>query len=141
MRALVFAIVAASFVAACDAGPDPEAARGYATQIDAKAARQCGRGYQAFVGRFAAQNSETRGIDAPLKSLDLFPPMFFAPFDQQEFESFAGGYGDEVRDRLLGLRSNLVRTGTALKNDYVQPNWQAYCDGMKQMARTLRNMG
>ena len=141
MRTFVFAVVAAGFVAACDAGPDPEAARGYADQIDAKVAQQCGPGHQAFVRRFPAQSSETRGIDAPLKSIHLFPPMFFAPFDQQEFETFAGGYGDEVRDRLLDLRSNLVRTGTALKNSYAQPNWQAYCDGMKQMARTLRNMG
>jgi len=141
MRLLVLAGLATLFLAACDGGPDPEAARGYATQIDEKAAKQCAAGYQTFLRRFPAQTSDTRGIDAPLKSIDLFPPMFFAPFDQQEFETFAGGYADDVRDRLLNQRSTLVRTGTTLKNDYAEANWRAYCDGMRQMARTLRNLG
>ncbi len=141
MRLLTLAVLIALFVAACDGGPDPEAAGDYARQIDEKAAKQCAAGYQTFVRRFPQQTSDTRGIDAPLKSIDLFPPIFFAPFDQQEFEGFAGKYADDIRDRLLNQRSAMVRTGMALKNDYAQPNWQVYCDGMKQMARTLRNLG
>jgi hypothetical protein len=141
MRSLILVVAASFFLAACDGGPDPEAARGYATQVTDKAAKQCAAGHQTFLRRYPPQTSSTRGIDAPLKSIDLFPPIFFAPFDQQEFDRFAGGYEDDVRDRLLNMRGALVRTGTALKNDYAEVNWQAYCDGMRQMARVLRNLG
>ena len=129
----------AGFLVSCD-GPDPDSARLYAGQVDEKIAVQCQRGYEAFVRRYPPPTSETRGIDGPLKSIDLFPQIFFAPLDQQAFDAFARGYPDDVSDRILGLKDALVRAGAVLKNDFARPNWQAYCDGMQQMARTLRNL-
>ena len=140
MRKAFLPLFVAAFLVACD-GPDPDSARLYASQVDEKMAAHCQRGYEAFARRFPPPTSETRGIDAPLKSIDLFPQIFFAPLDQQAFDTLARGYPDDVRDRIQELKGALIRSGAVLKNDFARPNWQAYCDGMQQMARMLRNLG
>ncbi|MDA1059250.1 MAG: hypothetical protein O3C65_11235 [Proteobacteria bacterium] len=140
MRVVAISLLLVGLLAACD-GPDPDSARLYSNQINEKIAQQCGPGYEAFVRRVPAPTSETRAIDAPLKSIDLFPPIFFAPLDQLAFESFTRGYPDDVRDRLLDLKGTLIRAGAALKSDFARPKWQGYCDRMQEMSRTLRNLG
>ncbi len=136
--ALLLALMA---LAACDSGPDPETARLYASQVDDKIDRQCVGGHEAFLRRAPTRPSDARMISAPLKSIHLFPPIFFAPFDEQEFERFLHGYPDEVEERVVDLANRLKRSGSNLKLDYSQPTWQAYCDLMREMARTLRSLG
>jgi len=134
-------IVSLALLAACDSGPDPETARLYAGQVDDKIDRQCGGGYETFIRNAPARGADARMITAPLKSIHLFPPIFFAPFDEQEFERFLGGYPDAVEEEVIALTNRLKRSGSNLKLDYSQPTWQAYCDLMREMARTLRSLG
>lgn len=111
LRPMVCLLGVLVVLAACDSGPDPEAAREYARQVDDKVARQCSPGHDAFLRRAPPPNAQTRMITAPLKSIDLFPPIFFAPFDQQEFERFLAGYPDDVETRVLELTNRLKRSG------------------------------
>lgn len=138
---LAILALAAVLVVACDSGPDPEQARAYAAQIDDKVARQCGPGYEAFLRRNPPRGAETTLITAPLKSIEIFPPIFFAIFDEREFESFADGYPDDVRDRLIDLKFEVKLAGAALKLDYAQSNWETYCGRMREISQVLKRLG
>ncbi len=141
MRRTFLGVLAVAMVlAACDSGPDPEAARTYAGQIEEKVARQC-QGYETFLRRAPPRSAETRMITAPLKLIELFPPIFFAPFDEQEFERFLAGYPDDVEAQVADLTRRLKRSGSDLQRDYGQPTWQNYCNLMREMSRTLRSLG
>lgn len=140
MRALLVAALALGAVpllAACG-GPDPAAANRYAALVEDKHIIQCRPGYDRFRAAIKADSRGTTYVDAPLKSIDIFPSFLFVNLDEDGYNAFVKGYGGELRERLVALHRQAKLDGAQLKKDLAQGSWQAYCRTMQALAASLR---
>lgn len=131
-------VLAALLLAACG-GPNPEQAARYAALVEDKHIIQCRPGYDRFRAGIKTDPAKTTYVDAPLKSIDIFPPFLFVNLDEDGFSEFIKGYDAELRDRMEGLRRQAKIDGAALKKDLGQPAWQNYCRTMQSLAAALRS--
>jgi len=127
----------ASLLVACG-GPDPEQAARYAALVEDKHIIQCRQGYDRFRAGITVDPAKTTYVDAPLKSIDIFPSFLFVNLEEDGFAEFVKGYDTDLRDRMEGLHRQAKVDGAALKKDLAQPSWQNYCRTMQLLAATLR---
>lgn len=119
-------------------GPDPEQAARYAALVEDKHIIQCRQGYDRFRAAIKVDPAKTTYVDAPLKSIDIFPSFLFVNLEEDGYSEFIKGYDTELRDRMEGLRVQAKVDGAALKKDFSQPSWQNYCRTMQLLAASLR---
>lgn len=124
-------------LAACG-GPDPAQAARYAALVEDKHIIQCRQGYDRFRGAIKVDPAKTTYVDAPLKSIDIFPSFLFVNLDEDGYNEFARGYEGELRERLSGLHRQAKLDGAQLKKDLSQQSWQNYCRTMQALAQALR---
>lgn len=138
-KAMRFAPMLAALLLTACGGPNPEQAARYAALVEDKHIIQCRQGYDRFRGSFKVDPAKTTYVDAPLKSIDIFPPFLFVNLDEDGFSEFVKGYDTELRGRMDGLRRQAKSDGAALKKDLSQPAWQNYCRTMQLLGTTLRS--